>query len=526
MHCLREPTGPYWDRLRSQVSISLIEDDAYGVDARTRGFVPPVDLIRLRLLLEHGGIHLGLDTICQKTFDPLLSSGVVMGLDVTSAPDGQRAEGLTSGTILAPPDAPFLHAWLASYGDAAAANLPLQAGPRALAVFHGDASLQVEIEPPASFSWPPADDHGLDMLFLRDVELPAAYCLNLWHPRSSPLISGITPAYIVARDTTYNRLARRHLEPDLVSCGPKAQSESRLNLGCGADRREGWLNVDRRWEAWPDLRFDIENDAWPIASDAADEVALVNVLQYVGSGLRHVMSELYRVCRADARVHIRVPHHSDLSYLIDPMIVRRFHTEFFYMYDRRLALLHWRDRDMRSQPALEWAIDFVVESIELNGDLVREAIARPDPVIEMNASAQMMARKPYHFQDDAPEIRVVLRVRKDDARPDPISLRFAAIDEEWYLSRNPDVADALARGVLRDATQHYVWYGHGEYRLPRAIAVDETFYLDRYPDVRAAIAAGQFASGQAHFEFVGFREGRVPAPGSDPAGALYGSRHR
>lgn len=85
-----------------------------------------------------------------------------------------------------------------------------------------------------------------------------------------------------------------------------------------------------------------------------------------------------------------------------------------------------------------------------------------------------------------------------------------ALDEAWYLEQNPDVREAIARGVLRDARQHYCVSGYFEHRMPYAIAVDEAWYLAEYPDVRDAVESGMFASGAQHFQDAGYREGRLP----------------
>jgi hypothetical protein len=90
--------------------------------------------------------------------------------------------------------------------------------------------------------------------------------------------------------------------------------------------------------------------------------------------------------------------------------------------------------------------------------------------------------------------------------------RLAAIkfDEAWYLSKYPDVKDAVKRGVVQSGRDHYVSFGYYEHRMPTAILVNERWYLDSYPDVAEAIRAGIYKTGQSHFDLAGFREGRLP----------------
>jgi hypothetical protein len=82
------------------------------------------------------------------------------------------------------------------------------------------------------------------------------------------------------------------------------------------------------------------------------------------------------------------------------------------------------------------------------------------------------------------------------------------VDEGWYCSQYPDVADAISSGKVSSARDHYRISGYYEDRLPRAVSVDEQWYLTEYPDVAEAVATGRIYSGQHHFMTSGFQEGR------------------
>ena len=83
-------------------------------------------------------------------------------------------------------------------------------------------------------------------------------------------------------------------------------------------------------------------------------------------------------------------------------------------------------------------------------------------------------------------------------------------DEVWYLSRYPDVREAIKQGVIASGRDHYIQSGYYEHRMPCAILIKEKWYLDAYPDVAEAIRKGVYKTGQAHFDTAGFREGRLP----------------
>ena len=83
-------------------------------------------------------------------------------------------------------------------------------------------------------------------------------------------------------------------------------------------------------------------------------------------------------------------------------------------------------------------------------------------------------------------------------------------DEAWYLSKYPDVKDAVKRGKVASGREHYLRFGYFEHRMPTAIVVNEKWYLETYKDVADAIRTGLYKSAQAHFDIAGFREGRLP----------------
>ena len=88
--------------------------------------------------------------------------------------------------------------------------------------------------------------------------------------------------------------------------------------------------------------------------------------------------------------------------------------------------------------------------------------------------------------------------------------RCSFYDEEFYLSTNDDVAQAVASGAINNGSEHYYITGYLEGRMPKRILVDEKFYLAGNPDVAAAMRRGDVTNAQQHFEMAGFKEGRMP----------------
>jgi hypothetical protein len=43
------------------------------------------------------------------------------------------------------------------------------------------------------------------------------------------------------------------------------------------------------------------------------------------------------------------------------------------------------------------------------------------------------------------------------------------VDSEWYLTHYPEVADAVKKGMVESAQQHFDEHGYREGRKPRAL---------------------------------------------------------
>jgi hypothetical protein len=91
-------------------------------------------------------------------------------------------------------------------------------------------------------------------------------------------------------------------------------------------------------------------------------------------------------------------------------------------------------------------------------------------------------------------------------------LQAIEVDEAFYLSRNPDVADGIRDGRIGSGREHFINHGYFEGRLPYRIEVDEAWYLEEHADVASTLASGEYTTGQEHFDGPGYPEGRAPYP--------------
>src|ERR1700691_5088548 len=88
-------------------------------------------------------------------------------------------------------------------------------------------------------------------------------------------------------------------------------------------------------------------------------------------------------------------------------------------------------------------------------------------------------------------------------------LPAVTVDETWYLTRYPDVAEAVRTGSRKSAQAHFVEDGYFEGRQPFAHELDEEWYLSTYNDIAQGIEAGEISSALEHYDQHGYHEGRL-----------------
>jgi SAM-dependent methyltransferase len=140
----------------------------------------------------------------------------------------------------------------------------------------------------------------------------------------------------------------------------------KLNLGCGQNRIEGYVNADREPAAEPDVVMDLEEFPWPFDDDSVDEVVANHVLEHVGAAAEvfiGIMQELYRVCRGGALIHIAVPHPRHNFFLDDPTHVRAITPATLSLFSRRNCE-QWKLLGGANSPlALYAGVDFELRDV-------------------------------------------------------------------------------------------------------------------------------------------------------------------
>lgn len=87
----------------------------------------------------------------------------------------------------------------------------------------------------------------------------------------------------------------------------------KLNLGCGNDYKEGWLNCDFNKNVKADKYFDMNKFPYPFPDDKFDKILLDNVLEHFTKDKAiKVLEELHRIAKPYGTIEIYVPHFSGM----------------------------------------------------------------------------------------------------------------------------------------------------------------------------------------------------------------------
>jgi len=135
----------------------------------------------------------------------------------------------------------------------------------------------------------------------------------------------------------------------------------KLNMGCGHNKRAGYVNVDLFPECSPDLVCDLEALPWPWETDSVDGVLFNHSLEHLGQNSRvflGMMKELYRICRDGAEIEINVPHPRHDNFINDPTHVRIITPGLLSLFNRAENDL-WKKMGAANSPLAHYLnVDF------------------------------------------------------------------------------------------------------------------------------------------------------------------------
>lgn len=111
----------------------------------------------------------------------------------------------------------------------------------------------------------------------------------------------------------------------------------KINLGCGTKKLKGYINCDISPEVKPDKIINLEKKL-PFKDNSTGVVVANHVLEHVNNFVP-LMHELHRICKKRAKLKIKVPFYSYVSFYSDPTHVR-FFTPFTFHHFANEELKH------------------------------------------------------------------------------------------------------------------------------------------------------------------------------------------
>lgn len=132
----------------------------------------------------------------------------------------------------------------------------------------------------------------------------------------------------------------------------------RVNLGCGAKPRAGFLGVDSGEHTRAEMRMDVLDFLTRLPPESVQEVYSRHMLEHLEpAALRALLRELDRVLRPGGRMRFIVPHHSNPYFHADPTHRQAFavHTFCYFCEEHGLsrkvpayvAMAGWRLHEVR-----------------------------------------------------------------------------------------------------------------------------------------------------------------------------------
>ena len=107
---------------------------------------------------------------------------------------------------------------------------------------------------------------------------------------------------------------------------------NKLNLGCGENIKDGYINLDFRQNDNIDVVHDLNNYPWPFKINSFNEIIAYNVIEHLDNFIL-AMEEIHRISRDNALIKISVPYWNSSFAYIDPTHKKGFHELSFSFFD-------------------------------------------------------------------------------------------------------------------------------------------------------------------------------------------------
>jgi hypothetical protein len=143
-----------------------------------------------------------------------------------------------------------------------------------------------------------------------------------------------------------------------ISDGESEQAPLRLDLGCGPNKKEGYIGLDRISFDGVDHVVDLACCRWPFDDASVADAHTSHFVEHLTSVERvHFCNELYRVLKSGAKCTVIVPHWASSRAYGDPTHQWPPVGEMWFMYLRQ----EWRDQNAPHTDIKHWPEGFACD---------------------------------------------------------------------------------------------------------------------------------------------------------------------
>src|SRR3989338_9371651 len=117
----------------------------------------------------------------------------------------------------------------------------------------------------------------------------------------------------------------------------------KLNLGCGNDIKQGWVNLDSAKLPGVNVVRNIEELPLPFGDGEFDEILANDILEHVE--YIPVLKDLHRILKPGGKLTVRVPHFTSKNNFADPTHKKLFSVVTFDFFSKHPVFGKPKDRE-------------------------------------------------------------------------------------------------------------------------------------------------------------------------------------
>ena len=146
--------------------------------------------------------------------------------------------------------------------------------------------------------------------------------------------------------------------------GHKQYRQLWLDVGCGANKQEHCLGMDKRRLPGVDVVHDIEAVPWPFAKETFTRVILSHVMEHIDPRKSvDVMNEIWRVMKPDGVLMLAMPYAGSFGHWQDPTHIKPWNEATCHYFDPDMELYNIYAPDPWKIEANVWRADGNLEVV-------------------------------------------------------------------------------------------------------------------------------------------------------------------